>query len=237
MQKGWFKTSGTNISCDTVLQRDGTNRSQLIPRNKVPTILALCDDHEPTRTDPIWEATCRGGTVIAFLLTTVLALFIYLLLTTGSGDVWLWSPSELVAGVALALVTGGVTRTFLCRSGNFRMANPARWVLLPVYVVGPFLVEMAKANLDVAYRVITMRIRPGIIKVRSGMKTDLGMFLLANSITLTPGTITVDLDEETRDLYVHNINIHPGDEKKPEIPAEELFSLANLPAWIRRIME
>jgi multicomponent Na+:H+ antiporter subunit E len=117
------------------------------------------------------------------------------------------------------------------------MANPARWLLLPVYVVGPFLVEMTKANLDVAYRVITGRIRPGIIKVRSGMKTDLGMFLLANSITLTPGTITVDLDEETRDLYVHNINIRPGDEKKPEIPAEELFSLANLPAWIRRIVE
>ncbi|MBP1929652.1 multicomponent Na+:H+ antiporter subunit E [Methanolinea mesophila] len=203
----------------------------------MPTILAFCDDHEPTRTDPIWDAMCRGDTVIAFLLTTVLALFIYLLLTAGSGDVWLWSPSELVAGVALAVVTGGVTRNFLCRSRDFRMANPARWLLLPVYVAGPFLVEMAKANLDVAYRVITGRIRPGIIKVKSGMNTDLGMFLLANSITLTPGTITVDIDEETRDLYVHNINIHPGEEQKSEIPAEELFSLANLPAWIRRIAE
>jgi len=85
--------------------------------------------------------------------------------------------------------------------------------------------------------VITGNIRPGIIRVQSGLRTDLGIFMLANSITLTPGTITVDIDEKSHDLYVHNINIPQGWEERPQVEERELFSLANLPAWIRRIAE
>jgi multicomponent Na+:H+ antiporter subunit E len=175
--------------------------------------------------------------VIPFLLTFILVFGIYLLFAAGSGTIGAWSPSELVAGFALALVSAALTRNFLCRSGNYRMANPLRFLLLPVYILGPFLVEVAKANVDVAYRVITGRIRPGIIRVSSDLKTDLGIFMLANSITLTPGTITVDIDEATHDLYVHNINIAPGEEARPSVKDSELFSLADLPAWIRRIAE
>jgi multicomponent Na+:H+ antiporter subunit E len=175
--------------------------------------------------------------MIPFVLTAICALVLYLILTAGSGNIGVWSASEIVAGIALALVTAGITRRFLCRSGNYRMANPLRLLLIPVYILGPFLVEVTKANLDVAYRVITGNIRPGIIRVQSGLKTDLGIFMLANSITLTPGTITVDIDEETHDLYVHNINLAEGEESRVSIQDHELFALANLPAWIRRIAE
>ncbi len=175
--------------------------------------------------------------MIPFLVSFILALFIYLLLTAGSGNVGLWSPSELVAGVALSLLTAGVARSFLCRSRNYRMANPLRLLLVPVYLLGPFLIEVTKANFDVAYRVITGKIHPGIIRVKSDLSTDLGIFMLANSITLTPGTITVDIDDETHDLYVHNINVPRDWEDRPAVQEGELFSLANLPAWIRRIAE
>jgi multicomponent Na+:H+ antiporter subunit E len=175
--------------------------------------------------------------MIAFVVTFILVYGIYLLFTAGSGNIGAWSLSELIAGFALALVGAALTRNFLCRSGNFRMANPLRFLLIPVYIIGPFLVEVAKANIDVAVRVLTGRIRPGIIRVTSDLKTDLGIFMLANSITLTPGTITVDIDEKTHDLFVHNINIIPGDETRPTVRDSDLFSLANLPAWIRRIAE
>lgn len=175
--------------------------------------------------------------MIPFLLTFILALLLYLLLTAGSGSMLLWSPSELVAGIALSLLAAAVARNFLCRSGSFRMANPLRLLLIPLYLLGPFLLEVTKANLDVAYRVITGNIRPGIIRVQSGLKTDLGIFMLANSITLTPGTITVDIDERSHDLYVHNINIPDGWEGRSGVEDRELFSIANLPAWIRRIAE
>jgi multicomponent Na+:H+ antiporter subunit E len=175
--------------------------------------------------------------VIAFLVTAGMAFLLYLVLTAGSGSIGLWSFSELVMGVVLALITGLVARKFLCRYESYRLLNPIRLIQLLVYVPGPFFLELTKANLEVAYRVITMKIRPGIIRVHSGLKTDLGIFMLANSITLTPGTLSVDIDEETNDLFIHNINVDDGDEKKEVIEATELFGLANLPAWIRRIAE
>jgi multicomponent Na+:H+ antiporter subunit E len=175
--------------------------------------------------------------MIPFILTFILVYAIYLFLTAGSGTIGAWSASELVAGFGLSVVAAALTRNFLCRSRNYRMANPLRFLLIPVYILGPFLVEVTKANIDVAYRVITGKIRPGIIRVSSDLKTDIGIFMLANSITLTPGTITVDIDEKTHDLYVHNINVSPGDETRPTVPDHELFSLANIPAWIRRIAE
>jgi len=68
-----------------------------------------------------------------------------------------------------------------------------------------------RANLDVAVRVIhpDVPIRPGIVKVRTTLKSDMAKTFLANSITLTPGTLTIDIDGD--DFYVHWINIHTDD--------------------------
>ena len=175
--------------------------------------------------------------MIAFLVTAGAAFLMYLILTAGSGSIGFWSLTELVMGVPLALLTGLVTRNFLCRSKSYRLLDPRRFLRLLVYVPGPWFIELIKANLDVAYRVITMKIRPGIIRVHSGLRTDLGIFILANSITLTPGTLSVGIDEETNDLFIHNINVGDGDEKREVIESTELFTLANLPKWIRRIAE
>ena len=70
---------------------------------------------------------------------------------------------------------------------------------------------MVKANLDVAYRVLHMDlpIRPGIVKVKSTLQSDLGLTFLANSITLTPGTLTVDIIGN--ELYIHWINVLTDD--------------------------
>lgn len=175
--------------------------------------------------------------MIPFLITAGIAFVGYLILTAGSGNIGLWSTTELIMGVILAVVTGALTRNFLCRSRDYRILHPGRLLRLLVYVPGPFFVELTKANLDVAYRVITGRIRPGIIRVRSNLKTDLGIFMLANSITLTPGTLSVGIDEKTNDLFIHNINMGKGDEKKEYFESTELFSLVNLPAWISKIAE
>ena len=175
--------------------------------------------------------------MIAFLVTAGAAFLMYLILTAGSGTIGFWSLSELIMGVLLASLTGLIARKFLCKSKSYRLLSPLRLLLLLVYVPFPFFVELTKANLDVAYRVITMKIRPGIIRVHSGLKTDFGVFMLANSITLTPGTLSVGIDETTNDLFIHNINVGEGDEKREMIESTELFGLVNLPAWIRRIAE
>ena len=175
--------------------------------------------------------------MIPFLVTTVFVFIIYLVLTVGSGSVGLWSYEELGAGIILALLIGAVSRRFFCKEKSVRMANPVRLLRLVVYAFVPFLLELVKANLDVAYRVITGRIRPGIIRIHPELKTDLGIIMLANSITLTPGTLTVAVDDETGDLFIHMINVPEGLEKKDILDTAEVFSFFDLPVWIRRIAE
>ena len=63
------------------------------------------------------------------------------------------------------------------------------------------LYEMFLASFDVVYRVITMNINPEVVMIESKIKSDLGKVFLANSITLTPGTITIDIEGQF--LYVH----------------------------------
>jgi len=173
--------------------------------------------------------------MIAFIITTIICFITYLILTTGSGtDVWIWSWEEILFGAILSLITAFVARNIFVKD-NFRMLNPVRWVMFIVYVIAPFFLSMAKANLDVAYRVITGKINPGIVKISPELKTDLGITMLANSITLTPGTLSVDIDEGKNDLYIHWINVKEDALKKK--PVDCKYVCGNFPKWIRRIAE
>jgi multicomponent Na+:H+ antiporter subunit E len=173
--------------------------------------------------------------MLAFVVTTILCFITYLLLTTGSGnDIWIWSYEEIIFGIILSVIVGAITRKIFVKN-NFRMLNPVRWFTFLVYVVGPFFVGMAKANVDVAYRVITGKINPGIVKISPNLKTDLGITMLANSITLTPGTLSVDIDEDKNDLYIHWINVKK--EALQKKPIDYKFVCGKFPKWIRRIAE
>ncbi len=97
-----------------------------------------------------------------------------------------------------------------------------------------FLWECLKANIDVAYRVghPDIPIHPGIVKVKTGLKSETGLTFLANSITLTPGTLSVDVDKEGGYLYVHWIEVRDKDiEKATGIIAERFERI------LRRIFE
>lgn len=70
-----------------------------------------------------------------------------------------------------------------------------------------FFIELIKSNLDVARRVLTpsLPINPGIVKTKTVLKSKMGRMILANSITLTPGTLSVDIKDDT--LYIHWIDV------------------------------
>ncbi len=176
--------------------------------------------------------------MLSFIATALFSGALYLLLTAGSGSILrFWSSQELFVAALVALAVGFASRNYFSRNRQRAVLNPLRWLRGIAYVLGPFFLEMAKANIDVACRVITGRIRPGIVRVKSGMKTDMGTLLLANSITLTPGTLTVGIDEESNDLFVHMINVPEGLEARESIEARELFGLFDCPARVRRIAE
>ena len=68
-----------------------------------------------------------------------------------------------------------------------------------------FLWELLKANLRVTYEVLTPRhhMRPGIVAIPIDLQTDLEIMVLTTLITLTPGTLSLDVSEDRKTLYVH----------------------------------
>jgi multicomponent Na+:H+ antiporter subunit E len=82
------------------------------------------------------------------------------------------------------------------------------WHRLPQLLAhGAWLgVQVAKANVAVVKAILSPRlsINPGLVKVRTRAASDLGKAIFANSITLTPGTVTVDIEDG--DLWVHALD-------------------------------
>ncbi len=169
-----------------------------------------------------------------FFTTMLLCFLLYLALTTGTGTIGLWNAGELIAGLFIAGLVSVLVRPVM-PSSWFQVLNPRRWGWLLVYVVGPFFWAMAKANFDVVYRVITGRIKPGIVRISPGLKNDISTTVLANSITLTPGTLTVEVDQRTNDLYVHWINVDEKVVKRK--PRDYRPICGGFPGWARRIAE
>ena len=125
-----------------------------------------------------------------------------------------WVPDwqHLVTGIPVcALVVFVIGDLFVKRPHVLK--HPSRYWYFFAWYLPVFLWEMIKANLDVAYRVLhpALPIRPGIVKVKTRLKSDTGLTFLANSITLTPGTMCVDIDRERGLLFIHWINVRETD--------------------------
>lgn len=131
--------------------------------------------------------------------------------------VWLlltspWSSQEAIAGAVIAFLIA-VLPLFPASPLEDLKLGPKALVYMIAYAF-VFLKALVLSNLDVAFRVLHPRlpIAPGIVKVKTKLKTPLGRLLLANSITLTPGTITVETKGE--DIYVHWIKVAATDPQR-----------------------
>jgi len=134
------------------------------------------------------------------LLDLIIIFVLWLLLT------WSLDVQGLVAGLILAALFAIILSGLLPEKAE-RLFSPVRWfwavmhlILLSFWIV--------LANFDVLYRVVhpNLPIRPGIVKIKTTLKSDEAKTFLANSITLTPGTLTIDIIDDW--LYVHWINVH-----------------------------
>ena len=119
---------------------------------------------------------------------------------------------DVIAGGIVALLVALLAGHFLRTTPR---SNPwHRRLGFGIVYLFRFLLEMLKANVHVAWIVLQpgLPIRPGIVKIHSELTAESALTLLANSITLTPGTLTVDIDPERHDLYVHWIDVEATDE-------------------------
>lgn len=106
---------------------------------------------------------------------------------------------SLLAGFALGYAALWITQPLYGASRYFRRAPKA--VGLALF----FLRELISSNLRVLWDVVTPRhiSRPGIVGIPLSAKSDMEILLVANMISLTPGTLSVDLSEDRGTLYVH----------------------------------
>ncbi|NMC38516.1 MAG: Na+/H+ antiporter subunit E [Bacteroidales bacterium] len=141
-----------------------------------------------------------------YITVFILSLLFWLLLTFN------FAIPNLIVGIIASLLCSAIfSKMYFNNVGKF--LQPHRYLWFLVYLV-IFIWECIKANFDVAYRVLhpAMPIKPGIVKVRTTLKSDFAKTLLANSITMTPGTITVDIIGD--EFYIHWIYVRSDD---PEV--------------------
>ena len=141
-------------------------------------------------------------------------LLLFWLLLTWTAD--LPGPAYLQdvgVGLAVAVVVARIMGE-AAGEGAAHWLEPKRygWALLYFFVLAAYVVQ---ANLDVAYRVFhpAMPIRPGIVKVKTRLSLPSARTVLGNSITLTPGTLSVDVRDDGV-LMVHWIYVGSLDEEE-----------------------
>jgi multicomponent Na+:H+ antiporter subunit E len=135
----------------------------------------------------------------AVLLSALLLLAVWLLLT------YPFSVEELIVGSIAALVIALIPTGAHTVMQDIRVSPRA--VLAGLSFVFVFLAALVRANLDVAFRVLqpSLPISPGIVRIRTSLRTPLARTLLASAITLTPGTITVESRDDI--FYIHWISV------------------------------
>lgn len=124
------------------------------------------------------------------------------------GLVWAVLTGEFtLLNLAIGLVLGALVMGFVQReSGSPHYLVKMRQIAgLGLF----FLWELILSNLRVAYDVVTPHhhMRPGIVAIPLDAKTDAEITLLANLITLTPGTLSLVVSAERHVLYVHSMYI------------------------------
>ncbi len=141
-----------------------------------------------------------------YVLTLVFLFILWILLTS----TFAWE--ELIIGLIFSAIIALFGYSYFTQKGLLRI-TPKRIAYFLLYIA-VFFWEMFKANFDVAYRVVhpKMPIKPGIVQIKTNLTSDMAKLILGNSITLTPGTLTVEIVKDN--LLIHWINVKTEDTKK-----------------------
>ena len=120
-----------------------------------------------------------------------------------------FATQEVVTGLILtAIISLLAIRLFTCC--DLRILSPGKLIYLIQYIF-VFMIALIKSNLDVARRVLSpsLPINPGIVKFKTKLTKNFAKMVLANSITLTPGTLSIDIVDDT--FYIHWIDVKTTD--------------------------
>ena len=146
---------------------------------------------------------------------------------------WVPDGAHLLAGIPVAAVVAVLMGDLVVQRPHL-LRHLRRYGYFLFQYVPVLLWEVLKANIDVAYRAVhpDLPIKPGIVKVRTSLESDIARTMLANSITLTPGTMSVDIDSARSVLYIHWVDVQTQDVEEASRAIVERFE-----RLLRRVFE
>lgn len=153
----------------------------------------------------------------SFIAAFILSYIFWVLFLMQDFNILKLGAQELIAGLLVALVVAVTTSRFFVKEDGFWLFKKFRIfnliIFIPIYIW-----ELIKANWQVAKTALSkdIKIDPAIVKIDTDLKSDWGLAMLSNCITLTPGTITMDIYEEDNKnyLYIHWLNAETENIKK-----------------------
>lgn len=132
-------------------------------------------------------------------LSLFIVLYLLWILIAGA------DTSELILGGVVAFIVSYILADYV--NASLGIGTIIKVILFIALFIPTLIVELIKANIDVARRVLNpnLPLNPGFVKIPTEIKSDVGKLTLANSITLTPGTLSIDADDEN--VYIHWIDV------------------------------
>lgn len=132
---------------------------------------------------------------------------------------------EFLVGIVFALPVAYFGRAFF--PGRTDVGRLVRATPLVVRYLGFFFTELLVANVTVARLVIDPRatLHPGVVDVPLRVETPAAVTVIANSISLTPGTLSLDYDDDANEVRVHAVDISDADAIVDTIRGWENYAL------------
>jgi multicomponent Na+:H+ antiporter subunit E len=153
------------------------------------------------------------------IYTFIIAMLVWMAFTTSL------EPAELITGILVSVLISAFSSGFFSCCGLGIIFSPK--IIYVIQYLFVFLWALVKSNFSMARRVISpsLPINPGIVEFKTKLQNETATLILANSITLTPGTLTVDLKDD--EFYIHWIDVeaHTSEEAYKSIaePFEKIL--------------
>lgn len=149
-------------------------------------------------------------------VATFLVLFLVYVMLTGGFVV-----QELILGALISVILTLIIAHYVNYTMDWKF--PIRIAIFLGWYLPVFIWQLLLANIDVAKRVLNPKLplNPGFVKVPTDLEGDFAKLMLANSITLTPGTLSVDVKDQA--VYVHTVNVEGKTEADHKAAISGLF--------------
>ncbi len=157
------------------------------------------------------EPGTRPAGLREWLVTCVVCFGVWLMLT-GSTNL-----SDVLWGVVVSIVVAGATYRFTLLDVPTWVSSPRRWGAFGRLML-EFIRQLVVQNITLSARVLrpNMPIKPGIVVIPTKLKRDFPLTVLGSLMTLTPDTVTLDIDQAKGLIYVHWIDVQTTDTQEAQ---------------------